>query len=421
MAVLVASIASANERDQGAPIGEVESISLQDLVDYWDSPLPRPEVPVRARYLEIIDSLVSGVEIRSAPDEWMESTIAGLRLEDEYSEYTDAQLRVLAEGGWQYLQSWAISAQQEHYVSAVDQEGPFGFTQLTEIFLRFQTDDREQSLTELMALSEAGYLPAQIAVYMIFLRLTPVDVPENRDAAHHHIQLAADAGFIWAIEQYAMQLRHFTDDQELALEYYNRAAELGSVQAHRYVAEMYFMGQGTPQDFEAGMEWLYRAAERGESWMLRILCSNNWPYGSIVYDYEPRIEMDQLFSAHEANEWCLRSIQLRQSRFTSTDASTIGVRFLFDESVGPDIVLAYAWFLISREIEPSSVNRQAGYTAERMRHPELEELPEDLGPLAMQIRDELSEVELALANLIFMRCRDSGYQDCDLVSSTQDE
>jgi TPR repeat protein len=50
-----------------------------------------------------------------------------------------------------------------------------------------------------------------------------------------------------------------------AVDWYRKAAEGGNAQAQRMVAEMYFQGKDVPSDLDAGIVWLKKAADQGDS------------------------------------------------------------------------------------------------------------------------------------------------------------
>lgn len=52
-------------------------------------------------------------------------------------------------------------------------------------------------------------------------------------------------------------------DNEKAIEWFQKAADLGNIEAQMIIAEMYYRGQGVPQSYEKSVEWFQKAADLG--------------------------------------------------------------------------------------------------------------------------------------------------------------
>jgi len=93
---------------------------------------------------------------------------------------------------------------------------------------------------KLLNAAEQGDIPSQALVaYAFTLQESHVSAHDNKDAAaKYHKQ---------------------------AIDWYRKAAEGGNAEAQRIVAEMYFTGKDVPADLDAGIAWLKKSADQGNS------------------------------------------------------------------------------------------------------------------------------------------------------------
>lgn len=75
----------------------------------------------------------------------------------------------------------------------------------------------------------------------------------QRAAAEGHVPSILMLGFIW--DQ--------SEENELAVEQYRRAVELGSPEGQLRLGQMYLKGEGVPLDIDQGRDWVLKAVDQG--------------------------------------------------------------------------------------------------------------------------------------------------------------
>lgn len=61
------------------------------------------------------------------------------------------------------------------------------------------------------------------------------------------------------------------ENRTLALKWYEKAAQLGAVEAMNYVGNIYYIGDGVPKDYRLALKWYEKAASHGNSMAMNYL------------------------------------------------------------------------------------------------------------------------------------------------------
>lgn len=79
-------------------------------------------------------------------------------------------------------------------------------------------------------------------------------------------------------------------DYVTAVDLYRQAAEQGYADAQNGLGNMYFMGQGVPQDDAEAVKWFRKAAEQGNTLALSNLASSYYLGRGVIQDYEEAVK-----------------------------------------------------------------------------------------------------------------------------------
>ena len=120
---------------------------------------------------------------------------------------------------------------------------------------------RDRAGRYLVQASNSGSLSAKHMIANLILLET--DEPEDVARALDFLEQAANGGRVSAIIDLA-EYYISVGELETAVEYYRRAADLGSVRATMELARAYSAGLGVPQDVNQSLAWLRRAELMGE-------------------------------------------------------------------------------------------------------------------------------------------------------------
>jgi TPR repeat protein len=129
----------------------------------------------------------------------------------------------------------------------------------------YMEGDYETSLAECTPLAEEGIADAQFCIGRLYA--SGFGVAMNDDLALQWYGRAAEQGHSEA--QFRLAVMHANGwgvvmNDEAAASYYQSAAEGGYVQAQNTLAELYENGRGVEQNFVEAYTWFYIAAQLGD-------------------------------------------------------------------------------------------------------------------------------------------------------------
>ena len=123
--------------------------------------------------------------------------------------------------------------------------------------------DAVKGMDLMMRAADAGYAPAQMAMYQSLS--TGTFVEEDRILAQAYLQMALDQNAPDALFTKAMLILEgngYDDNEADPYALIQQAAQGGSAQAMWYLADCYATGNGMPQDQAKADEWTARADEQ---------------------------------------------------------------------------------------------------------------------------------------------------------------
>lgn len=89
---------------------------------------------------------------------------------------------------------------------------------------------------------------------------------------------AADGGYDVALYEmgraYEFGTRGVMKDQTKAIDWYEKAAERGNIQAQYFLAEKYERGDGVPKDIDKALFWMRKAADHDKGDFMQNLAAN---------------------------------------------------------------------------------------------------------------------------------------------------
>lgn len=109
------------------------------------------------------------------------------------------------------------------------------------------------------------------------------------------------------------------------------AAEHGNAEAQYNLGNVYYLGEGAPQDFAEAAKWYGLAAEQGNA-----SAQNNL---GVMYDEGEAVPQDD----REAVKWYLKAAE----QGNASAQYNLGVMYELGEGVPKDWVKAYAWLSLS--------------------------------------------------------------------------
>ncbi len=124
-----------------------------------------------------------------------------------------------------------------------------------------------------------------------------------------------------------------TEDNDVAMHWYQKAAEQGEVRAQVNLGSMYERGDGVSQDYVAAFNWYKKAAELG-------FAMAQYNVG-LMYDLGRGVPEDKFMAVH----WYQNSA--RQGDFIAQ--WNLAVKFYNGEGIAENKVQAYAWINLAAE------------------------------------------------------------------------
>ena len=95
--------------------------------------------------------------------------------------------------------------------------------------------------------------------------LTFVQAQTSEISQIENLKILAEQGDAEAQYNLAYRYRFVTQNHELALEWYLKAARQGHAKAQYHLGYMYLHGSGVAQDYEKAFAWYLKAAEQGNT------------------------------------------------------------------------------------------------------------------------------------------------------------
>lgn len=122
-------------------------------------------------------------------------------------------------------------------------------------------------------------------------------------------------------------------DHEIALRYFQKAANLGDAEGAFMVGLSYYDGVGTRRNYKRAVDYFQRALEMGDTRAL--------PYLGACYYYGEGVRADLL----KAEEFWLRGAALKDA----FSCSLLAVRYLENDGVEPDVERVKEYLQLARE------------------------------------------------------------------------
>ncbi len=117
----------------------------------------------------------------------------------------------------------------------------------------------------------------------------------------HDAQVQSWIGFCYESEEFGMD---FPKDYEKAFEWYQKAADQGSINAQFHLGLMYHKGLGVEANYEKAVEWYQKAVDQGHARARKCLIQIKMENGT--YQYKKRI-------SHFPNEEVLKAAYDRRN------------------------------------------------------------------------------------------------------------
>jgi len=157
-------------------------------------------------------------------------------------------------------------------------------------------DEEKESLYWYELAAEQGfskaYLAASLNIYI-----------ESEERADEMVELATQAGlFEMTPEELGADgcemigaYYYSTEDYNSALEWFTKAADMGSTVSMYYIGDMYYSGAGVKQDIGASLDWLLKAANLGN-----VYAMNYYAYVLFETDYSDELVEQKYEAAFDA-------------------------------------------------------------------------------------------------------------------------